>query len=259
MRERSFDFPKSEHLERVFGRTDTIVAAQTGAIRAARVRDAVSERLAEKIIGGFYPPGAALPNEDDLCEQLAVSRSSIREAVRGLAAKGMVETRTRAGTIVLTKDRWSRLDPDVLRWTYEYGADVAFDHSLIEARRIIEPAAAEMAAERATKEDLRRLKESFDTMAANFQGDLDLCSFADLQFHRAILVASHNEVLILLGSAMSAALLASFRRITSLAESHAAAVDAHRAVLDAIRDRDPQAARDGMLAVLEVARSRFGT
>jgi DNA-binding FadR family transcriptional regulator len=95
-------------------------------------------------------------------------------------------------------------------------------------------------------------------MTDNFDIDLERSSFADLQFHRAILVASHNDVLVGLGSAMSAALLASFRRITSLAESHKAAADAHRAVFEAIRARDPRRARASMLSLLDVAHSRFG-
>lgn len=257
MQNDKFDFPSSEHLAKVFDRGDTIASEGGEAIRTTRLRDAVVERLAKKIIEGTFPLGAALPNEDELCNQLAVSRSSIREAVRSLAARGMVESRTRIGTLILPKDRWSRLDPDVLRWTYEYGTDVEFDRSLIEARRIIEPAAAEMAAERATSGDLRRMEEALDVMTENFDTDLERSSFADLQFHRAILVASHNDVLIGLGSAMSAALLASFRRITSLAESHKAAADAHRAVFEAIRARDADRAHASMLSLLEVANSRF--
>jgi DNA-binding FadR family transcriptional regulator len=258
VQEGKFDFPRSEHLARVFERSDMIAVERGEAVKTTRLRDAVVERLAKKIVEGTYALGAALPNEDELCNQLAVSRSSIREAVRGLAAKGMVESRTRVGTLVLAKDRWSRLDPDVLRWTYEYATDGVFDRSLIEARRIIEPAAAEIAAERATSEDLHRLEEALNIMTENFDIDLERCSFADLQFHRAILIASHNDVLIGLGSAMSAALLASFRRITSLAESHKAAEDAHRAVFEAIRARDPNLARVSRLSLLEIAHSRFG-
>lgn len=257
MQENKFDFPRSEHLSRVFDRSDALVSEAGEAVKTTRLRDAVVERLAKKIIEGAFPQGAALPNEDELCKQLVVSRSSIREAVRSLAARGIVESRTRIGTLVLAKDRWSRLDPDVLRWTYEYGTDGEFDKSLIEARRIIEPAAAEIAAERATSDDVRRMEEALVVMTENFDMDLERSSFADLQFHRAILVASHNDVLIGLGSAMSAALLASFRRITSLAESHKAAADAHRAVFEAIRARDPNRARVSMLSLLDIAKSRF--
>jgi GntR family galactonate operon transcriptional repressor len=257
VREDKFDFPRSEHLVRVFERSDTIALDGGEAVKTTRLRDAVVERLAKKIVEGTYSVGSALPNEDELCNQLAVSRSSIREAVRILAAKGMLETRTRIGTLVLAKEHWSRLDADVLRWTYEYGTDGEFDRSLIEARRIIEPAAAELAAKRATPDDIQRLEEALNIMTENFDTDLERSSFADLQFHRAILVASHNDVLIGLGSAMSAALLASFRRITSLAESHQAAADAHRAVFEAIRAGDSKRARGSMLSLLDVAHSRF--
>ncbi|MEO6394555.1 MAG: FadR/GntR family transcriptional regulator [Devosia sp.] len=246
-----------DRLRRVFGRSGTIETAPNGNVWSEGVRDAVVARLAELIVKGTWSASQPLPNEDLLCEQLGVSRTSVREALRSLAAKGMVETRPRTGTTVLPKHKWSRLDPEVLRWTYEFGGDSEFDKSLVEARGVIEPAAAEMAADRATTEQIDEMRRALATMSENFATDPELSCLADLQFHRTLIQASHNAVLIQLGTAMSAALLASFRRITSLAKSHAPATDAHELVLAAIERRDPKAAGDAMRTVLKVAMSRF--
>ena len=105
-------------------------------------RDLCSERLAAR--------------EDDLAEQLSVSRTSIREAVKVLSAKGLLQARRRVGVRVRDRDDWDLLDPQVLSWHPDVGRDEALTTSLIEARRIIEPAAAGLAAKRATAADLAR-------------------------------------------------------------------------------------------------------
>jgi DNA-binding transcriptional regulator YhcF (GntR family) len=113
-----------------------------------KVHDSIVRIIGGWVLGGRYLPGDTLPREEDLVESLSVSRTSIREAIKVLAAKGMVESRPRIGVKVRPRDDWRLLDPAVLSWHPNLTRDVELIESLIEVRRIIEPAAAELAAPR---------------------------------------------------------------------------------------------------------------
>ena len=109
------------------------------ALRAGVHRDVV-RRLGLGILEGTWPPGGRLPNEADLCERFQVSRTALREAVRFLAAKGLIEARPRLGMVVRSRDRWNLLDPQLLAWQREWGTfDSDLVRSLLEARRVVEP------------------------------------------------------------------------------------------------------------------------
>ena len=112
--------------------------------------DQVLDRLGREIVAGRYAAGDKLPTEDELARKLRVSRPSLREGLKALARKGLIESRTRRGTIALGRERWDVLDHDVLRWTAQAPPDQEFLIGLIEARSIFEPAAARLAASRAT-------------------------------------------------------------------------------------------------------------
>ena len=127
--------------------------------------------------------------------------------------------------------------------------------SLLEARRVVEPAAAAMAAERATAADLARIEAALLGMIRNLPGDLDACCKADLAFHREILAASHNLVFAQLAGTIGAALEASFRISTELSRSYERTIEAHREVLEAIRLRDRAAAEARMRALIDVAQA----
>src|SRR5215468_5527269 len=106
----------------------------------ASVRDRVTSELAMRILSGHYPQGSSLPTEAELCAEFGVSRTALREATRTLAAKGLIETRQRAGTRVRSSEDWNRLDSDVLAWMGRIEPDLEFVRGLTEARQIIEPA-----------------------------------------------------------------------------------------------------------------------
>jgi DNA-binding FadR family transcriptional regulator len=108
----------------------------------------VLDRLAMKIVGGAYGMGEALPIEAELCRTLGVGRSTLREAVRVLTSKGLLEVRPRNGTRVRPQSSWRRLDRDVVRWTFAAGPDDGLLSDLLEARLIIEPEAAALSASR---------------------------------------------------------------------------------------------------------------
>ena len=219
----------------------------------SRVHDSLVRHLGGRILGGVYGPGEMLPREAELCALLGVSRTSVREAVKVLSAKGLVEARRRVGVRVRPRDDWRLLDPVVLSWHPDIGNDGELIAGLIEARRIVEPAAAELAARRGTGSDIAAIETAFDAMRDAIPHDLDGACRADLAFHRAVIAASHNIVLKGLIGTLEAALGASFAVTYRLMEVQSRALAAHRAVLDAIRMRDTAGARAAMNRLLDIA------
>src|SRR3954464_13276365 len=111
------------------------------------------DHLGQAIVGGKYPPGQSIPPEPMLCEELGVSRTVVREAVKSLIAKGLVSSGPKVGTRVLASDQWNWFDPDVIVWQSKAGLTAEFLRDLQDLRRVVEPAAVRMAAERATPGD----------------------------------------------------------------------------------------------------------
>jgi GntR family galactonate operon transcriptional repressor len=220
------------------------------------VRVRVLEALGQRIVAGHYPVGSNLPTEAQLCDEFGVSRTAMREAIKMLSAKGLVESRQRAGTRILPANNWNRLDPDVLDWSSS-DPDPDFMQALIEARQVIEPAAARMAASRATSADLAEIEAGYMAMKAAPLSDLAACAEADVQFHLAILQASHNPVFMGLGNLIKNALSNSFRLTTSVSRSYVATLEAHGDVLEAVRLRQPDIAHDRMRSLIDIASSDF--
>jgi DNA-binding FadR family transcriptional regulator len=181
--------------------------------------------------------GDLLPREDDLVEKLGVSRTSVREAVQVLSAKGLLQARRRVGVRVRERDDWNLLDPLVLSWHPDVGRDHVLITSLIEARRIIEPEAAALAATRATAVDRARIEQALLGMERNVRTDLEACCDADLLFHASVIAASHNVVLRGLTGTIEAALRATFTITNRLMTAQSRALAAHRAVFECVRLR----------------------
>ena len=211
----------------------------------------VVEELGSRIVRGDLKPGTTLPNEADLGQELGASRSVVREAVKSLAGKGLLEPRARIGTRILESRHWNLLDMDVLAWRYASMPRAQFFRELFEIRRMIEPAAAALAAERANDADIAEMELAYAAMETADQtsdGAID----ADLRFHRAVLAGSHNELLTQMGSVIGVGLLVSFR-IAS--DSYGVSLLQHRYVLDAIRSRQSDAAMQAMQQLLASTRA----
>ena len=202
--------------------------------------------IGRRILHGDLPPGALLPAEPEL----GASRTVVREAVKVLAAKGLVESRPKTGTRVRPRDAWNLLDPDVLAWQQDGAVDDALLRKLTEVRRIIEPAAAELAAARADAQDVAALEDAFQQMehTAQARAGTDFESFvqADMKFHLVILQACRNDLLEQMSRVVYSALLVSFRSTSSRPGRAKAALPRHRAILEAIRARDPRGAGAAM-------------
>ncbi|WMS43557.1 FadR/GntR family transcriptional regulator [Acuticoccus sp. MNP-M23] len=207
--------------------------------RAERPRAHVVSTLAKQILGGTFVPGEKLPSEADLSERFSVSRTALREAIRTLAGKGLIASRTRSGTVVLPSTQWNHLDPELLAWREMMEPDYAFIRSLNESRMAIEPAAARLAAERATSTDLGHIDAAFAWMNRATTSDIDDAAKADEAFHFAVLVASHNPFYASFGAVIGSALRMSFRLTTSASANYRKTLQIHGEVLEAIRMRDP--------------------
>jgi GntR family galactonate operon transcriptional repressor len=212
--------------------------------------DGVLDRLGRQVAAGRFPPGQRVPTEEELVRKLGISRPSVREGLKALARKGLVESRARRGTVVLDKGNWDVLDPDVLRWMAAAPPDYAFLISLIELRAIMEPAAARLAAQRATPAQILEIERAFGGMADSLPHDIEACHRHDLAFHEAIFAASGNAMLYRLYTAIRAMLLTLFRASTEARQSYEKSLAEHGAVAAAIGRRSPEEAEKTMRKLL---------
>ncbi|WP_194892805.1 FadR/GntR family transcriptional regulator [Catenulispora pinisilvae] len=210
------------------------------------------DAIARRVLSGELPEGATLDIEA-LQRELGVSLTALRESLKVLAAKGLVGARQKRGTFVRERSEWNLLDPDVLRWQFSAQADTKLLGSLDEVRGIIEPAAVRLAASRRTEEDLTRLDEALEAMAGahDSAGEIE----SDLAFHRALLSATHNELLDRMQGVLESALAARDQLVHGAEGTTDDPVPSHRAVLDAVRRQDAGAAEQAMRALLDKAAS----
>lgn len=217
-----------------------------------RVRSDIQADLARMIASGTVMPGQNLPSEAELSLQFGVSRTVVREAIKGLEAKYMVRSRPRVGTVVLPREDWALLDAEVLGWVIEYLDVMAFADAVLEARRAIEPAAAELACTRASLADLAQIETALTEMR-NAGGDPEAFTSADLAFHEALLRASHNPVFLQFIHSIRAGLNLMLLASNKSVDDYTRTVSSHQALLDALVSRDPQASRQASMNILNHA------
>jgi GntR family galactonate operon transcriptional repressor len=216
-----------------------------------RKADSVLDRIGQQIVSGDVGAGERLPTEIELTHRHRISRASLREALNALARKGLVEARARRGTVALGKEHWDVLDPDVLRWMAAAPPDPEFLIVLLEARMIFEPAAARLAAQRATAAQIVAIETAYRDMAAALPDDLEGCCRHDLALHEGIIAASGNSLLIRLAMTIRTALLSLIQISSDARESYENSLAEHHAVVAAIRQRDPDAADQAMQRLLK--------
>ncbi|OAM78874.1 FadR/GntR family transcriptional regulator [Devosia elaeis] len=223
-----------------------LIATLSGRNPARNLHSDVLWELGFAIVSGHYPQGSILPSDSELLDRFGVSRTVLREALKTLAAKGLIEARARIGTRVLPRGRWNLFDADVLAWHFELGPDIAFLRSLAEVRIGIEIEAAALAAERASPEQAETMIACVDRMA----GAENPADFArhDLEFHRAVAEASGNPFMASISALVEMALTAAFTISSPVNDPAALAVTVgvHRRIAEAIRDRNATAARAAM-------------
>lgn len=215
----------------------------------------VARELGRRIVSGDLPEGARLDVEDRLVEQFGVSRTVIREAIKGLGAKGLIQVRPRLGTSVLPRKRWNLLDPDVMHWQREAPPSMAVLRQLREMRSIVEPAAAALAAERCRRP--APLQAAYGKMEQTVH-DPHAFAVADAALHIEILHAADNDYLDALGGLILTDLLSSIRITNPDRDRNSRSLPLHRAVVDAIVEGDREEAAAAMRALLDNSARRLG-
>ena len=225
-----------------------------GPMAARNLHGHVVQMLGQRIVSGELKPGTVLPPEASMAEEMEVSRTSLREAMKVLSAKGLVEARPKVGTRVRDARFWNQLDADVLAWRCISMPTTDFVDKLSEMREIIEPAAASAARHRSVTQ-LKSMQTAYDAMDA--APDPESWTSADLDFHEAILAATGNELLISLFSVIETALSSYFTMSARTASNFKYSLPQHHSVLVAIRDKDPEAAQKAMLKVIADTRENL--
>jgi DNA-binding FadR family transcriptional regulator len=221
-----------------------------------RLHQTLADTMGNEIVSGVYKPGDSLPGEIAASQNLQVSRNAYREAVRILAAKGLVESRQKAGTLVTPRSRWNLLDPDVLHWMLGNRNAPNFIDSLLELRLIVEPAAAAMAAERRSEEDLVLIEAALQEMREH-EPDSPAGEKADEHFHAAVLNAGGNELLCRLANIILAGVefVAEYKRERKVDRD---TWPDHKLLFDAISAKDQVGAHGAMAGLIQHARSDLG-
>jgi DNA-binding FadR family transcriptional regulator len=219
--------------------------------RSRSAHDLVVDGIGRGIVEGRYPVGRTLPGDADLMERFSVSRTTLREGMKTLAAKGMIAPKTRVGTQVLGEQNWNLFDAEILTWRLQRGVDRSFLESLFEIRQALEPLGAAAAALYRTDDLLERIRLAWEAMRRD-DHTRDSFTRADLAFHRAILDASANPFLQSMGTVIEAALAVSFALSAPIDDHKRFQLSGrqHRAVLDAIARGDPKGASRAMSACI---------
>ena len=208
----------------------------------------VADQLGLAIVRGDLAPGEALPPEMQLCDMLGVSRTAMREAVRSLAAKGLLVSRPKIGTVIRPPADWNHLDPDLLRWRVEVTDTAAYLKKMFQLRRATEPEASALAAIEANENDHARLSRDYQAMI-DAGDDNAAWVEADLAFHRSIYLATHNEFFWPIGQLFSFGLRQMFE-IAAQGSHRPRAIVEHGDLLQAILARKPDLARAAALTLL---------
>lgn len=210
--------------------------------------------LGMRIVRGDFAAGETL-DLLALSQRYDTSRGGVREALRVLSGKGLIDARPKRGTFVTERNRWNLLDPDVLRWQLVALPSPKLLEKLTELRVMIEPAAAALAAQRRDDADLAEIAAALTIMDVE-DGSEDAASIivtGDVRFHRAVLAATHNELIEQLGHIIAAGLRSRDEYVHMHDVSIKNGWHEHESVLRAIEGGAPEAARLAMLGLVESA------
>lgn len=216
----------------------------------------VAREIGRRIVAGTHAPGSLLEDEGSLAVRYQVSRSVVRDAIKVLVGKGLLEVRRGIGTRVRPRSQWGLLDDDVMAWTQSAPPSTERLIQLLEIRQVIEPKAARWAAERATPKAIGEIEAAIEKMESE-QGEVMQFVAADASFHRAILHAANNEFLSAMEGLIFSALLSSIQLTNSDPRDNKDSIPYHRRVFEAIKKAKANTAEKAMSALLQDALERL--
>jgi DNA-binding FadR family transcriptional regulator len=220
----------------------------------------VARELGIDIVSGRLSENSILPGDTELLNRFRVSRTILREALKTLSAKGLIEAKAKIGTRVLERRFWNMFDPSVLRWHAQAGTGPEFLLSLSEMRFSLESEAAALAARRRSPHHVQELHRCVKLMQRAEQSPEEFVN-SDLLFHLAVAEASLNPFMRSISSLIEVALVVTFQFSSPIPGSpdHRRVVDRHSAVANAIADQNEKVARKAMQAVVQDSIDRLKT
>jgi DNA-binding FadR family transcriptional regulator len=222
----------------------------------------VARIIGMRIVSGEFGPGDVLPVESDLCSAYRVSRTTVREAIKQLTAKRLLEVSPKIGTRVLPFSDWNLLDRDVLAWRLNAQFDSKIVEDIFEMRLCFEPRASFLAARHGSDEGLQLIERRYRELASAYASpsalsDVRAVAEADLEFHMAIIAMSQNGMFITIGNGIKAALRVSSEMLHRQAAKPSEHIELHDAVRQHIVTRQPDAASAAMTRLLAASRERM--
>lgn len=224
-----------------------------GAKRSLHVQ--VAREIARKILSGEVKEDEIIPGEMALCEQFKVSRTSLREAIKLLTSKGLLESKPKVGTRVTCRENWNFLDSQLLDWLTGLGDNDAIYEDFLSLRNALEPEAAALAAKNATAKQRILLSTTFqqmDDISKSF--DVEAWTEADMEFHRLIFLSTGNSFYLPFANVLCT-MFKSF--ITRSSEKGSTCIDEHRAIYSAIMAGDSEKAREANISLLNKSKRRL--
>jgi DNA-binding FadR family transcriptional regulator len=214
----------------------------------------IVQSLGKSIALGEFPAGTPLKPEAELCESFDASRTVLREAVKMLTAKGMLNARPRRGTMVLPESQWNLSDPDILNWLLDRKGSLPIISEFAEMRLAIEPAAAGLAAKNITDEQRIMLEAAIERMRDADKGQDDPLD-ADIAFHVGVLEASNNRFFWNMRHTIEVALRFSIRITNRYKGVDRASVEEHERILQLILSGNAKASEDEMKRLILEAKT----
>ncbi|SRR6266404_2996384 len=225
-------------------------------IQSVRVFEQVAEQIEKRILDGELRSGDRLPTERHLAEQFHVSRTAVREAMKILAQKGLVDMRPGRGTIVIDGANAAMQDSIDLVMKLRLG-EVGGSNNLVEVREILEIEIAALAAARATENEIAAMREAVKIMDESLD-DADAFIAADNRFHEALAQATQNTLIFILVNSIVNLLSEQRKQIFDVEGGPQRGQIHHKRILESVIRRDPQAARDTMRSHLRQVREDVG-
>lgn len=222
-------------------------------IENLNLSEQVTNDLGRAIVAGEYSCESGLPTEAQLCEEYGISRTAVREAVKMLAAKGLISSRPRQGISVEQPSNWNLYDTSVLSWLLDSSPSLHVLKEFLQMRLAIEPQAAALAAEFALDEDIDQIEKAVEAMRVAAVDPSASMHDADLAFHTSVLFASRNRFFFQLRDFISTALNVSIQHTTPAKANDMAVAEDHAKICTAIRNRQPERAKNLMTHLIDEA------
>jgi GntR family transcriptional repressor for pyruvate dehydrogenase complex len=226
-------------------------------IQPAKVFEQIAEQIEKRILDGELKSGDRLPTERDLAEQFHASRTAVREAMKILAQKGLIEMRPGRGTIVIDGVHEAMQNSIGLAMKLKLG-EVGGSDNLVEVREILETEIAALAAARASEKDIAAMREAITVMDASLH-DADTFIAADNRFHEALAQATQNTLILILVKSIVNPLSEQRKQIFAVEGGPQRGQMHHKRILESIIKRDPEAARVAIRAHLRQVREDVGS